>query len=358
MADIKIPKTIDTGKWSGGHIQGIAVDTARKYIYYSYTTVLVKADLEGNVIGTVEGLLGHLGCIDFNDDDGRVYGSLELKHDSIGQGIMQNTGKQIAEEDAFYIAIFDVDKIDRVGMSAEADGIMTAVYLGEVVDDYNATDKCGKLHRYGCSGVDGTAFGPRHGEPKDSPTMLYIAYGIYSEVDRDDNDYQVLLCFDWRRFGEYERPLAQGKPHHSGPLADARYFIYTGNTNWGIQNLEYDSHSGDWLFSAYTGKKPAFPNYNMFVIDGSKAAYEGELRGRDGERGMILSLKKSGAYDEASGVWGLKFKKGQTGIFAFGDGTFYIAHEGRTPEPEKLHTGIIKLYRRIEGDEVGLEEII
>ena len=47
-----LPREITTGEWTGGHIQGIAIDTERKYIYYSYTTDLIKADLNGNVIGT------------------------------------------------------------------------------------------------------------------------------------------------------------------------------------------------------------------------------------------------------------------------------------------------------------------
>lgn len=38
--------------------------------------------------------------------------------------------------DAFYVAIFDVDKITRPDMDAETDGRETAVYLKEVVDDY------------------------------------------------------------------------------------------------------------------------------------------------------------------------------------------------------------------------------
>ena len=53
-----LPRSIFAGEWTGGHIQGIAVDTERKYIYYSFTTVLVKADLDGNVVGTVEGGFG------------------------------------------------------------------------------------------------------------------------------------------------------------------------------------------------------------------------------------------------------------------------------------------------------------
>ncbi len=352
-----LPLEIDGGKWDGGHVQGIALDTAGKYVYYAFTTVLVKTDLEGNLIGTVTGLLGHLGCIDFNDEDGRLYGSLELKHDSIGQGIMKRTGQAIAEEDSFYIAIFDVDKIDRVGMDAERDGVMRAVYLGEVVEDYNATDACGKAHRYGCSGIDGTGFGPIPGAPAGSPSRLFVAYGIYGEVDRTDNDYQVLLCLDWRRFDEYARPLVQGEPHHSGPRAEARYFLYTGNTTWGVQNLEYDPSTGDWCVAVYVGKKPQFPNYPMYIIDGHQPPREQELVGRDGERGLVLSLKQEGARHEESGVCGLTFKLGQTGIHAFGNGLFYISHNGRTPEPERLHTCVVRLYRRLPGDAVGFEQI-
>ena len=89
---LSLPRDIDAGEWSEGHVQGIALDTERKYMYYSFTTVLVKTDLEGNLIGTVSGLTGHLGCISFNDEDGRVYGSIEYKHDVIGQNIMKRKG--------------------------------------------------------------------------------------------------------------------------------------------------------------------------------------------------------------------------------------------------------------------------
>lgn len=354
---INLPLTIDGGQWNNGHVQGIAVDTERKYVYFSFTTVLVKTDLKGKIIGTVEGLLGHLGCLDFNDADGRVYGSLELKHDAIGKGIMKKTGKDIAGEDAFYIVIFDADKINRVGMDAESDGIMTAVYLSDVVDDYTSDDSDGRPHRYGCSGIDGTAFGPAFGAPKGSPDMLCIAYGIYGETDRVGNDYQIILQYDWREFGEYEQPLVHGRPHHSGPKPAGKYFVYTGNTTWGIQNLEYDAYTGDWMAAVYVGKKPHYPNYPMFIIDGSKAPVEGELAGRDGELGMILSLKAEGTLHEDSGVWGISYNKGQTGMYSFGDGLFYMSYEGRTPEPARLHTCKLRLCRRLPDDPVGFEVI-
>ena len=47
-------------------------------------------------------------------------------------------------------------------MDAEKDGIMTAVYLKEVLNDYTAEG-----HRYGCSGIDGTTFAPMPGEKDD-----------------------------------------------------------------------------------------------------------------------------------------------------------------------------------------------
>ena len=149
-----LPMEIDSGCWEYGHCQGIAVDTERRYISYSFTTALVKTDLQGNLVGTVTGLLGHLGCIAFNDDDGRLYGSLEYKNDAIGRGILDKIGHEAAVQDAFYMAVFDVEKIDRVNMDACADGVMKCVYLREVVDDYLTQVECdGRIvaHRYGKS---------------------------------------------------------------------------------------------------------------------------------------------------------------------------------------------------------------
>ena len=130
-----LPRNIYSGIWDAGHIQGIALDTEHEHIYMSFTTVLVKADLQGNVIGTVTGLLGHLGCLEFNDEDGRLYGSLEYKDDSIGKGILRREKSDKQLDNAFYVAIFDVDKITRTGMDAEKDGIMTTVYLPTVLED-------------------------------------------------------------------------------------------------------------------------------------------------------------------------------------------------------------------------------
>ena len=195
---------IYTGTWGNCHIQGIAVDKKNGYIYYSFTTKLVKATLDGEIVGSVDGLIGHLGCIAFCEADGRVYGSLEYKNDSIGRGIQSTIKDATVFDDGFYIARFDVDKIDRIGMDAEKDGVMSAVWLADPVRDYMETDEVsGCAHRYGCSGIDGTAYGPVFGAGKDGEKKIMVAYGIYGENERTDNDNQIILQYSPDVFEKY-----------------------------------------------------------------------------------------------------------------------------------------------------------
>ena len=48
---MNLPKNIFSGHWGNCHVQGIAVDTLRGYVYYSFTTILVKTDLNGKLLG-------------------------------------------------------------------------------------------------------------------------------------------------------------------------------------------------------------------------------------------------------------------------------------------------------------------
>lgn len=318
---MNLPKTIKFGGMKTGHIQGIATDKERKYMYYSFTTSFVKTDMQGNIIGSVEGLCGHLGCIAYNYDDGRVYGSLEFKHDSIGKEILKRVSSQNSEEidveDGFYIVYFDVEKIDRIGMNAETDGIMKAVYLAEVTADYNAEG-----HRHGCSGIDGLTFAPIPSEKGER--YLYVAYGIYSDLERDDNDCQVLLRYDWREFEGLAAPLNQQNMHRSGPKKpEDKYFVYTGNTTWGVQNLEYVPENDIMLLAVYKGVKPQFPNYPMFFLDMSLPAKE--------ENGkMLLTLARLGKCHESTGICGSDFPYGSTGVIALGEGKFYFSKPSDT----------------------------
>ncbi len=307
-----------------GHVQGIATDRNREYMYYSCTTYLVKTDMDGNVVGTVKGLAGHLGCIAYNYDDGKVYGSLEYKHDVIGReilnGISVHENKNIDVTDGFYIAIFDVDKIDRMDMDAEGDGIMTVVHLKEVLDDFSAEG-----HRYGCSGIDGITFAPIPG--CDGKKYLYVAYGIYSDLERDDNDHQVILRYDIGNWDEFAKPISQEAMHRFGPdRYDSKYFVYTGNTKFGIQNLEYDEKTGYMFAAVYKGKKEQYPNYPMYVIDLTKKAEITSLKGLD-EVGETIPLAPIGKRHEISGIYGIDFPYGSTGMISLGDGYFYFSRD-------------------------------
>jgi hypothetical protein len=333
-------KAISSGTFGSLHCQGIAVDLQRGYIYYSFTTKFVKSDLLGNVLGTVDGIVGHLGCIDFHEEDGKVYGSLEYKNDEIGRGVRNalGIGADFAAN-AFYVAIFDVDKIDRLGMDAEKDGVMRAVYLPTVVADFGGTTVQGGrelAHIHGCGGMDGIAWGPDFGAGQEGEKFLHIAYGIRSDLSRTDNDYQVFVQYDARDWWEtLAAPLSQSAMHRKGPDKPRRkYFAYTGNTTWGVQNMEYDAYTGDYFLCVYRGQKPQFPNYPMFVLDGSRKAEMAPLRGYDPEEmGLTLSLRDTG--EGTDGIFGMTFPHGSTGFFAAGDGTYFVSEPFSTPEGEQ-----------------------
>ena len=351
-----LPRSIYTGLWRAGHVQGIALDTERKHIYYSFTTMLVKTDLQGRVIGTVTGLLGHLGCIDFNDEDGRLYGSLEYKNDAIGKGIMRQEKSDKTLQDGFYVAIFDVEKIVREGMSAEKDGIMTSVFLPTVLADYKAsvpTAKGAKTpHRFGCSGFDGLTFGPEFGK-SNGRKMLTIAYGIYRDKDRSDNDYQVLLQYDTRNWSKFEAPLSQENMHRNGPAKpESYYFVFTGNTSYGVQNLEYDAESNLWFMAVYKGKKEQFANFSTFVVDGSKAPRKEWLRGVEYlKKGKVLSLLEKGIQDAQNPeIYGWRDDIGAKGLCAIGDGYFYAAHGKKTKQGQDCDA---RLYKFVGAENQG-----
>ena len=247
--------SVSGGAWPSGHVQGIAVDDKKGFIYYSFTNLLVKTDLSGNVVGTVDGFTGHLGDLDFNTADGRVYGSLEYK-----------------EAKAFYIAIFDVDKIDRVGMSAQNSPIVSRGLPARGRQGLHRRHRRQRRLRR------------RHGQHARPPlrrqrdrrrrasarssarstarTYLTVAYGIYANTTRTDNDNQVLLQYDPSDWARFEHPLVEAAPHRDGPAEpDGKYFVFTGNTNFGVQNLEYDPWLARWFMGVYTGTKPQYPNY-------------------------------------------------------------------------------------------------
>lgn len=346
------PLEVPSGSWDAGHIQGIAIDEKKGFVYHSFTQMLVKTDLEGSIVGTVGGLTGHLGDLDLNSRDGRVYGSLEYK-----------------AEEAFYIAIFDVDRITEIGMDAESSGVMTTVHLEEVVADFVADmDGDGAFdgdvadtadHRYGCSGIDGVSFGPAFGS-RNGKQQLMVAYGIYENLERTDNDHQVILQYDVSEWAEFEQPLTQSDPHRSGPSeVGAKYFVRTGNTRYGVQNLSYDQHTGLWFLGVYRGSKPEFPNGLLYVIDGSAAPQEQTLQGLPTpETGLVVPLLPEGNPHPETGIFSWEVKA-DVGIEPVGHGYFYLARDfDDLSSGEKRESATLELHRWTGQAPTGFEKVV
>lgn len=313
------------GPFASGHVQGIAVDRRGGYIYYSFTNMLAKYNFQGKLVGTLVGWTGHLGDLDFNDADGKVYGSLEY-----------------GQHDAFYIAVIDADRIDRVGIAAHQSGILRTVFLPEVTKDYAAPG-----HRYGCSGIDGVAFGPAFGRA-DGPRYLTVAYGIYGDTRRSDNDHQVLLQYDAAEWPRIAKPLMEADPHREGPHRPrAKLFVRTGNTRYGVQNLAYDESLKRWFMGVYRGAKPAFPNYGLYALDAQARPARGALvgvpaaTGTGWEQGMLVPLAQDGLGHPSSGVRGWH-QKADVGIQPLGQGLYYLATNSGPPKAQSADITLVR----------------
>ena len=178
-----LPREIRSGEQGPFHVQGIAVDLERGYIYFSFTTKLLKMDFL-LASDRQRGLDGPSGLPD--DESSRrprlrlagIQGRCDRQGhppDARRRAVPRKTRK---DRTGFYVAIFDVDRITRPDMDAEKDRVMTTVYIKEAVDDYFATAENGGRtveHRFGCSGIDGVTFAPRFGA-KEGGDYLYAHF--------------------------------------------------------------------------------------------------------------------------------------------------------------------------------------
>ena len=340
---IHLPESIYSGKQGNLHVQSAAIDQENGIVYFSFTNKLVKTDLGGKLIGSVTGFVGHLGDLDFDTKSGKIYASLEYKDDAIGKGISETLGLEKVSKDGFYVAIFDGTRITKPSMNAEKEGLLKTIYLKEVVEDYQAIVKMGEKevkHRFGCSGIDGITLGPSIGNSKKGEKYLYVAYGVYGDTTRNDNDNQVILKYDIKDWKQYGGELTQNNLHQSGPEKPMeKYFVLTGNTNYGIQNLTYDAHTGNFFAAVYSGSKSKFPNYSLFIIDGNKEPTMQKIQSdNDTIEVKTLSLLEAGLKDKDTGIRGWNFRWGATGLESLGNDLFYISHNKRSDDGQQSTT--------------------
>ena len=120
--------------------------------------------------------------------------------------------------------------------------------------------------------------------------------------------------------------------HTFGPKKPAgRYFVYTGNRNWGVQNMEYDATRNFWFLATYETKKSDFSGFTLHVIDGNIAPKKQNLKGVEyAKKQNVLTLCGRGMTDPNHiDVRGWHFDKASTGIHALGNNYFYISHRKR-----------------------------
>ena len=317
------------GSWDIKHCQGMAIDQKKGYVYYSYTNTFVKCDLEGNAVGSITGIEGHLGDICYNERDGKVYASLNPE------------GKK-----ALYLAIIDVDNLNGMDVDAVEGKLIRTVHLTHVWEDFKAKVKneCKTYsRRYGVSGTDAMCFGPSF-ETGDG-YYLTISCGTTPQVERTDNDYQVLVQYDvtgwWDKYGQ---PLSYKKVHHVGPKdIHGKFFVYTGNTYYGVQTMTYFDELNLWLLNVYSTRKDNFPKYNLFIVDGDIKPKEKALKGQEKKDVQkVLTLYKDGSYDENTKIYGWKISNGAKGMEYLFNGLFYIIHPYKTWYGKQ--TGVAYLY--------------
>ena len=77
------------------------------------------------------------------------------------------------------------------------------------------------------------------------------------------------------------------------------------------------------VFVTLFEKKPQFPDYPMFMID-----LVNPPKIRDGKQ--YLPLKKAHLFDKESGIYGLDFSHGSTGMISLGNGMWYFSKDGKS----------------------------
>lgn len=200
------------------HMQGFTSDG--KHMYWSFTDTVVKTTLKGTVRRCVPVSGGHLGDIDYFE--GKLYASF------MGDAL---PGHAWNDWTSFKICVFDADTLELEKM------------INLDICDYYKSLKGTDADTRGFQGVDGVAFGKIPGTEE---WRMFVACALDTGEKYENN---ILLRFTLD--GVYE----------------TEYPIKTGNTVFGIQNLDYDATTGEFWFSTYGGGEPFMPKETLYKTD-------------------------------------------------------------------------------------------
>lgn len=202
------------------HMQGFS--SGNGYMYWSFTDSLVKTTMGGTMKSQVEIFGGHLGDCDYHD--GKIYASY-----------LQNSLSGHAWEDwsGFKIYVFDANDLKTLD-----------VINLDICDKYKSIT-CTPGDTRGFQGVDGVTFAP---DPRGGGEVkMLVACALYT-----GEKYSNQIILQFTPDGRYE----------------TEYHIPTGNTVFGIQNLDYDADANEFWFSTYGGSEPYMPRETLYCVSG------------------------------------------------------------------------------------------
>lgn len=240
------------------HLQGISSDG--EYMYWSNTDTIVKSTLGGSPRAQVEIFGGHLGDCD-------VYGD-RLYVTYLGSAL---PGHRWGDWTGFFIYVFDTASLSLVKQ----------IRLAECYKFWEEKDSPDDTR--GFSGVDGITIAP---DPDDrSRTCIFLACGILPDPKYTNN---VILKFslEGEFLGEYRFPC--------------------GNTDLGIQNLDYDADADEFWFTTYGRRFDFQQEKTLWCISGDLKQIK-----RSYKFSTAVGLHCLGGGEFwASAQWGEKWKKG------------------------------------------------
>lgn len=333
-------KTLMTGNVGAhGHVQGIATDG--EYFYSSITSILVKQDASGKVVGSVTGFGDldrcHLGDMTYNPDDGMLYASLYVSLNGPMFSAKERAGG--AHDKNCYLVIVDPNVITETEM--QANDVCKVVNVTKPIAEYaeqNAGFDLWLGGKYAIRyGVDSCTFGPKFGSKSKNGkkyltmTCSTATYSVdidgVTPYDREDADYFTIFQYDVTEWSKYAKPFGEIANAVGPEKPDGTYFYYAGFHDYGVQNLCYDEYKNVYFVTTYytdyhEPSRSKFPNYTFFVIDPSYVK-EQTLTGCGGDKGLVLRSKYGKKHD--SGVMGYELSA-SVGILSLGDGRYYVAN--------------------------------
>jgi hypothetical protein len=199
------------------HMQGFT--SGKGNMYWSFTTALAKTTIEGVMKAQVEVHGGHLGDCDYHD--GKIYASY------LGNCL---PGHDWNDWTSFKIYVFDAEDLR----------LLDTINL-DICDEYKRIT-CTPEDTRGFQAVDGVAIAP---DPVTGEAKMFVACALYNGEKYNN---QIILQFTLD--GKYE----------------TEYHIPTGNTVFGIQNLDYDAENKEFWFSTYGSSEPYQAKYTLYCV--------------------------------------------------------------------------------------------